>query len=139
MTIRLRIMGSFFADKGPETWKFSRLALEHRCGEDRGGCRIGLPLEVGDRGGCTSVALLWAQGVGVAPRPLQGHNRLFLTGGRLVGQMGALRPLLSHLWRGSATGQEAVQQPHPSQWGQVLRGSEGEVPILQPGALPQLR
>lgn len=90
-------------------------------------------------GGCPSGALLQAQGVGVAPRPLQEYNGLFLTGGWLVGQMGALRPLLSHLWWGSAAGQEAVQQPHPCQRGQVLRGSEGEIPIVQPGDLPQLR
>lgn len=73
------------------------------------------------------------------PDPLQGHNSLFFTGGRLLGQMGALWPLLSHLWRRSAAGPEAMQQPHPGQRGQVLRGREGEVPILQPGALSQLR
>lgn len=92
-----------------------------------------------DRGGCTSVVLLQAQGVSMAPQPLLEYNRLFLTGGWLLGQMGALRPLLSHLWWGSAAGPQAVQQPHPCQRGQVLRGSEGEIPILQPGALPQLR
>ena len=78
-------------------------------------------------------------GCGVAPWPLQEDNRLFLTGGWLMGQMGALRPVLSHLRRGRTAGPEAVQQPHPGQRGQVLRGSEGEIPILQPGALPQLR
>lgn len=77
--------------------------------------------------------------VGVVSWPLQEYNRFFLTGGWLLGQMGALWPLFSHLWRGSAAGPEAVQQPHPCQWGQILRGSEGEIPILQPRTLPQHR
>ena len=47
-------------------------------------------------------------------------NSAFLAGGRLLGQVGALRPLLAHLWRGRAAGPEAVQQPHPCRRRQVL-------------------